>query len=129
VRWWSDQLELPGEDDGLNADAADKQEVQGDQRVWIDPEDAAGRGIAAGDIVRVFNDRGSFSGSAVIDDILMTSLVMANVRHWQDKASGSTVNTITLDEHNQLGNAGAYSDNLVEVAKVENSAMEPVARA
>jgi hypothetical protein len=47
----------------------------------------------------------------------MPGLVMANVGHWQYKSSGSTVNAITLDKHNQLGNAGVYSDNLVEVTK------------
>ena len=111
------------------ANAADKQNVQGDQRVWIHPEDAAERGIVGGDVVRVFNDRGSFAGPAVIDDIVMKGLVMANVGHWQNKASGSTVNTITLDKHNQLGNAGVYSDNLVDVAKVVDPALvaEPVA--
>ena len=111
------------------ANAADKQHVQGDQRVWIHPEDAAERGIVGGDVVRVFNDRGSFAGPAVIDDIVMKGLVMANVGHWQNKASGSTVNTITLDKHNQLGNAGVYSDNLVDVAKVVDPALvaEPVA--
>jgi anaerobic selenocysteine-containing dehydrogenase len=98
--------------------AGDKQDVQGEQRVWIHPDDAAERDIADGDAVRVFNDRGSFSGPAVVDDIVMKGLVMANVGHRQNKASGNTVNTITLDRHNQLGNSGVYSDNLVEVAKI-----------
>jgi hypothetical protein len=34
---------------------------------------------------------------------------------------------VTIDAHNQLGNAGVYSDNLVEVAKVTAPAMEPLA--
>jgi len=76
------------------------------------------QGIKAGDIVRVFNDRGMFTGPAVLEDILMKGLVMANVGHWQNKATGNTVNSITLDQHNELGNAGVYSDNLVEVRKV-----------
>jgi anaerobic selenocysteine-containing dehydrogenase len=101
--------------------------VQGDQRVWLHPEDAAARGINAGDLVRVFNDRGMFRGPAVLDDILMKGLVMANVGHWQKKASGSTVNSITLDRHNQLGQAGVYSDNLVEVMKVADPTTAPVA--
>jgi anaerobic selenocysteine-containing dehydrogenase len=102
------------------ANAVDKQDVQGDQRVWIHPEDAGERGVGDGDIVRVFNDRGSFCGPAVLDDIVMKGLVMANVGHWQDKASGSTVNTITSDRHNEMGMAGVFSDNLVEVALVED---------
>ena len=35
-----------------------------------------------------------------------------------DNSGGSTVNSITADRHCGLGNAGVYSDNLVEVEKV-----------
>jgi anaerobic selenocysteine-containing dehydrogenase len=85
--------------------------------VFLHPDDATARGITSGDVVRVFNDRGEFTGPAHLDEALMPGLVMANVGHWQYKSSGSTVNAITLDKHNQLGNAGVYSDNLVEVTK------------
>jgi anaerobic selenocysteine-containing dehydrogenase len=98
--------------------ASDKQAVQKEQRVFLFPGDAAERGIAEGDVVRVFNDRGGFSGPAVFDDGLMPGLVMANVGHWMDNSGGSTVNSITADRHCGLGNAGVYSDNLVQVEKV-----------
>jgi len=78
--------------------------------------------VVAGEIVRVFNDRGTFSGPAVLEEALMPGLVMANVGHWQHKSSGSTVNSITSDRHSTLGNAGVYSDNLVDVAKVAQPA-------
>lgn len=98
--------------------AADKQLAQGVQRVFIHPDDAAVRDIVEGDLVRVFNDRGGFQGPAVMETGLLPGLVMANVGHWQDKSSGSTVNSITADRHCSLGNAGVYGDNLVEVEKV-----------
>jgi hypothetical protein len=45
---------------------------------------------------------------------------MANVGHWASSSPGvSSVNSITLDRHCTLGNAGVYSDNLVEVAKLD----------
>lgn len=72
--------------------AADKQQVQGGQRVFIHPADAADRRIEEGDLVRVFNDRGSFQGPAAYESGLMPGLVMANVGHWQGKTSGTTVN-------------------------------------
>lgn len=103
--------------------AADKQKVQGGQRVFIHPVDAAERGIAEGDLVRVFNDRGSFEGPAACDDGLMPGLVMANVGHWQGKTSATTVNAITADRHCGLGNAGVYGDNLVEVEKMADEAV------
>lgn len=103
--------------------APDKQRVQGGQRVFIHPTDAAARAIAEGEMVRVFNDRGSFIGPAAYDLDLMPGLVMANVGHWQGAGSGAsgsstTVNAITADRHCGLGNAGVYGDNLVEVEKV-----------
>jgi anaerobic selenocysteine-containing dehydrogenase len=98
--------------------ALDKQNTQGIQRVFIHPDDAAAREIVEGDLVRVFNDRGGFQGPAVMELGIMPGLVMANVGHWQNKSSGSTVNSITADRHCTLGNAGVYGDNLVEVEKV-----------
>jgi hypothetical protein len=52
----------------------------------------------------------------------MPGLVMANVGHWQNKSSGSTVNSITSDRHCTLGFAGVYSDNLVDVEKIPEPA-------
>lgn len=98
--------------------AADKQRAEGAQRVVIHPDDAVVRGIAEGEIVRVFNDRGAFQGPAVIDTAVMPGLLMSNVGHWQYMSSGSTVNTITADKHCGLGNAGVYGDNLVEVERI-----------
>ncbi len=59
-----------------------KKRVQGEQKVFIHPTDAAARSIEAGEHVRVFNDRGWFQGPAEIDEALMPGLVMAHVGHW-----------------------------------------------
>lgn len=102
--------------------AQDKQRIQGEQRVSLHPDDAAQRGIVTGDLVQVFNDRGAFQGPAQLDDALIPGLVMANVGHWASSSPGlSSVNSITLDRHSTLGNAGVYSDNLVEVAKLNQT--------
>ncbi|KUI25461.1 molybdopterin-dependent oxidoreductase [Mycobacterium sp. GA-2829] len=103
--------------------APDKMRVQGGQRVFIHPDDAAARGITDGELVRVFNDRGSFVGPACCEPDLMPGLVMANVGHWQGGGSNTTVNAITADRHCGLGNAGVYGDNLVEVQKVATDAV------
>ncbi|TYQ14389.1 UNVERIFIED_ORG: anaerobic selenocysteine-containing dehydrogenase [Gordonia westfalica J30] len=102
--------------------AVDKQETQGAQRVFIHPVDAADRGIIDDELVRVYNERGSFQGPAVIDKSVMQGLVMSNVGHWQYKSHGSTVNSITADRHCGLGNAGVYGDNLVQVERIGEQA-------
>jgi anaerobic selenocysteine-containing dehydrogenase len=91
---------------------------QGEQRVLIHPKDAQAREIESGSIVRVFNDRGSFAGLAELSEDLVPGLVMANVGYWPSlNRSGTSVNSISSDKHCTFGQAGSYSDNLVEVAK------------
>jgi anaerobic selenocysteine-containing dehydrogenase len=95
-----------------------QQRRQGEQIVLIHPEDAAARGVRAGDTVRVFNDRGSLQARAELSDDVMRGLVLANVGHWASlNAGGTSVNVLSADRHATLGQAGTYSDNLVEVAR------------
>jgi len=96
----------------------ERQQVrQGEQKVLIHPADARERAIENGSVVRVFNDRGSFEGLAELNEDLMPGLVMANVGYWPSlNRSGTSVNSISSDKHCTLGQAGSYSDNLVQVA-------------
>jgi anaerobic selenocysteine-containing dehydrogenase len=98
---------------------AQKKLRQGAQIVFMHPDDAAAREIDAGNVVRVFNERGFFEGPAELSEDLMPGLVMANVGHWPSTTlSGTSVNAISSDAHCGLGKAGTYSDNLVQVVKV-----------
>ena len=93
---------------------------QGEQKILIHPTDARQRNIGNGTVVRVFNDRGAFEGLAELSDDLMPGLVMANVGYWPSlNRSGTSVNSISSDKHCTFGQAGSYSDNLVEVAVAE----------
>ena len=93
---------------------------QGEQKVLIHPTDARQRNIGEGTAVRVFNDRGAFEGLAELSEDLMPGLVMANVGYWPSlNRSGTSVNSISSDKHCTFGQAGSYSDNLVEVAVAE----------
>jgi anaerobic selenocysteine-containing dehydrogenase len=93
---------------------------QGEQKILIHPTDARQRNIGNGTVVRVFNDRGAFEGLAELSDDLMPGLVLANVGYWPSlNRSGTSVNSISSDKHCTFGQAGSYSDNLVEVAVAE----------
>lgn len=92
----------------------------------IHAEDAEARDIAHGETAKVFNDRGEFTGPAQISDDVMPGIVLANLDHWHVGSGGSSVNAITLDEHCGLGNAGVYSDNLVEVMKIDQASWAPL---
>jgi anaerobic selenocysteine-containing dehydrogenase len=91
----------------------------GGQRVMINPGDAAPRGIASGDRVRVFNDRGAFEATAELSGDAMTGVVVAPMGYWpRDAKERRTVNAITPPAFADYGHAPTFSDVLVEVAKV-----------
>jgi biotin/methionine sulfoxide reductase len=64
------------------------------------PRDAAARGIAAGDVVRMFNDRGACLAGAVLDDGLVEGVVAMATGAWYDPDADG------LDRH---GNANVLS--------------------
>jgi anaerobic selenocysteine-containing dehydrogenase len=95
-----------------------QQRRQGEQLIVINPSDAAERQIEHGTYVRVFNDRGSFEARAELSEDVMIGLLMTNVGHWPGhNRTGTAVNSTTPPRHANLGKAGTYSDNLVEVAR------------
>jgi len=92
---------------------------QGEQRIMINPADAGTRLIADGAYVRVYNDRGAFEAVAMLSDDVGAGLVVSNVGHWPGLSrTGTAVNSTTAQRHANLGQAGAYSDNLVQVEAV-----------
>jgi biotin/methionine sulfoxide reductase len=56
--------------------------IAGREPIRINPTDAAGRGIADGDVVRVFNDRGACLAGAVLDDGVMAGVVQLSTGAW-----------------------------------------------
>ncbi len=92
---------------------------QGEQFVLISPTDAAKRNIREGDPVRVYNDRGDFEGVAKVTDDVNPGIVVATLGYWRSlNRSDGSVNSISSDAHCGLGRAPTFSDNLVEVSRV-----------
>ncbi|WP_305095205.1 molybdopterin-dependent oxidoreductase [Prescottella sp. R16] len=58
--------------------------IRGREPVRMHPADAAARGIGAGDVVRVFNDRGACLAGAVLDDGVRCSVVQLATGAWYD---------------------------------------------
>jgi anaerobic selenocysteine-containing dehydrogenase len=100
------------------ANEKSQQHRQGDQTVTIHPNDADIRGIKDGEQVRVFNDRGSFKGKAIISDDTLPGLVVSFLGHWHKYNGGSAVNSISSNEFSNLGHAPSFSDNLVQVEAI-----------
>ena len=58
--------------------------VAGREPVRLHPATAAARGIAAGDVVRIFNDRGACLAGAILDDALMPDVIQLATGAWYD---------------------------------------------
>ncbi len=58
--------------------------VAGREPVRIHPQDAAARGIAEGDIVRLYNDRGACLAGAVLSEALLPGVVQLSTGAWYD---------------------------------------------
>ncbi len=63
--------------------------VKGREPVRVHPDDASDRGIADGDIVRVFNDRGACLAGAVVSDRLRPGVVELATGAWFDPSDPS----------------------------------------
>jgi biotin/methionine sulfoxide reductase len=71
--------------------------VKGREPVLINPHDAAERGIADGDVVRLFNDRGACLAGAVVTDAMSRGVLQLQTGAWYDPDQRGEVGT--LDRH------------------------------
>ncbi len=67
------------------------------EAVWLNPQDAAARGISEGDVVRIYNDRGACLAGAVVTDTIRPGVVQLSTGAWFDPADPSTIGS--LDKH------------------------------
>jgi anaerobic selenocysteine-containing dehydrogenase len=84
----------------------------------ISPEDAEPRGIASGDLVRVFNDRGSVQMLASVNGVTGKGVVRAPSVRWNKKSPGRTgINVLTSDRLTDFGGGPTFYACLVQVEK------------
>ncbi len=84
----------------------------------IHPDDALARGIASGDKVRVFNERGALVLAARVTDRARPGVVVALSIWWRKLSpDGTNANMVTGQALTDLGRAATFYDCLVEVAR------------
>jgi anaerobic selenocysteine-containing dehydrogenase len=82
----------------------------------VHADDAKPRGIATGDRVRIFNDRGSFTAHARVTDRTRPGVVVAPSIWWKKLTpDGTNANNVTSQALTDLGRAATFYDCLVEV--------------
>jgi anaerobic selenocysteine-containing dehydrogenase len=85
----------------------------------IHPDDAVARGIASGDKVRVFNERGALVLTARVTDRARAGVVVALSVWWRKLSpDGTNANMVTGQALTDLGRAATFYDCLVEVARI-----------
>jgi anaerobic selenocysteine-containing dehydrogenase len=90
----------------------------GEQYVVLHPSDARERGIAEGEWVEVFNDRGCFQAEAQVSDEIRPGVVMAPLGFWASNTPGGrSVNVVNSTRYADLGRAPTFSDTLVQVRR------------
>ena len=93
--------------------------TEGEPRLDIHPDDCATRGIADGDMVRIFNDRGTFVCKARMTAKARAGLVVGLSVWWKKLASdGKNANEVTSQALTDMGRAPTFYDTLVQVEKV-----------
>ncbi|PDO87098.1 molybdopterin guanine dinucleotide-containing S/N-oxide reductase [Kosakonia sacchari] len=105
--------------------------VAGREPVTLHPADAKARGIVAGDVVRVWNQRGQVLAGAVVTDGIKPGVICIHEGAWPDldPAAGGickngAVNVLTKDlPSSRLGNGCAGNTALAWVEKYQGSAL------
>jgi anaerobic selenocysteine-containing dehydrogenase len=95
-----------------------KMEARTGQRLEMHPEDAQARGIADGDRVRVWNDRGSLMLTALVNGSVPAGVVAARIDWAKLHFDGVNVNALTSERLTDLGAGATFYSVLVEVAKM-----------
>jgi len=93
--------------------------AEGEPHLDIHPSDAAARGIAHDDMVRIFNDRGSFTAKARVTDKARRGLVVGLSVWWKKlTADRKNANEVTSQNLTDMGRGPTFYDALVEVEKL-----------
>ena len=93
-------------------------DAEGEPSLELHSADAAARGIRDGDAVRVFNDRGSFTLKARVNDKPRPGVVVAPSVWWRKFAPDRrNANELTSQRTADMGGAATFYDCLVEVQR------------
>jgi anaerobic selenocysteine-containing dehydrogenase len=80
--------------------------------------DAAARGIADGDHVRVFNERGAVTLTARVDGAVRAGVVATRLNWAKLSSDGNSINVLTSERLTDIGRGATFYSTLVEVEKL-----------
>lgn len=86
--------------------------IRGREPIRLHPADAADRGLAAGEVVRVFNDRGACLAGVVLDDGVRRGVVQLSTGAWYDPLDPSDPNSMCVQGNPNVLTADVGSSRL-----------------
>lgn len=117
----------------LDENAASREnKIRGREPLYLHPSEAASRGIHEGDLVKVFNDRGTILCGARLTKTVARGVVVIETGAWLSPEPGlgfdcahGNVNVLTADRRtSQLARGCAANSVLVEVSRYDGPAPE-----
>lgn len=115
------QLVCPPESSFLNSSFANVDVLRrnaGEPTLQIHPDDAARRGLAEGQTVSIFNDRGRFFARAKLGESVRPGVVVSCGVWWSKQIGGANCNVVTGTALTDQGGGATFFDSLVEVEPV-----------
>ena len=109
--------------------------IQGREAMTLHPQDAAARGIKAGDVVRVFNDRGACLAGIKIDDGVRPGVAVLPTGAWFDPLDVNDVaklekhgnpNVLTLDKGTSKLTQGCTAHTTLVQVELFTGALPPI---
>jgi anaerobic selenocysteine-containing dehydrogenase len=98
-----------------NVESLQKLERRGE--LQMNEVDAASRGIADGDALRVYNGRGELHLQARVDNSVPAGVVAAHLDWARLMPGGKNINALTSDRLSEMGGGATFYSTLVEVEK------------
>jgi anaerobic selenocysteine-containing dehydrogenase len=91
---------------------------QGPPTVVLHPDDAAARGLRAGDPARIYNARGEFSATIAVSDRVRPGVAAAAKGFWPKRVpGGANINATVAERDSDMGGGAVFHDNRVEVTR------------
>jgi anaerobic selenocysteine-containing dehydrogenase len=113
------ELISPKADNALNSTFGNRAEPDEETAlVVLNPVDATARGIAGGDVVRLFNERGECRLTAHVELSVPAGVICAPAVRWAKRSpDGCNVNVLTSDRLTDAGGGPTFYSCLVEIEK------------
>jgi anaerobic selenocysteine-containing dehydrogenase len=90
---------------------------EGEPCCVLHPEEAGRRGLADGDRVRLFNERGTVGLRLEVSDAVLPGVVLVPGQRPDDAALAGTINLLCSDRYTDLGDGATYQSTFLDIAR------------